>query len=43
MSQVLLARVSAWLEKNNRVMVIVLGFVFGAWFLLKALQGLRVL
>jgi hypothetical protein len=41
-SQVLLARVSAWLEKNNRVIVIVLGFVFGAWFLLKALQGLGV-
>ena len=35
--------VSAWLEKNNRVIVIVLGFVFGAWFLLKALQGLGVL
>ena len=42
-SQVLLGKVSAWLEKNNRVIVIVLGFVFGAWFLLKALQGLGVL
>jgi hypothetical protein len=42
-SQVMLARVSAWLENNNRVIVIVLGFVFGAWFLLKALQGLGVL
>jgi hypothetical protein len=42
-SQILLGRVSAWLEKNNRVIVIVLGFVFGAWFLLKALQGLGVL
>ena len=42
-SQILLGRVSAWLEKNSRVIVIVLGFVFGAWFLLKALQGLGVL
>jgi hypothetical protein len=42
-SQAVLHRVSAWLEKNNRVIVIVLGFVFGAWFLLKALQGLGVL
>jgi len=42
-SKTVLDRVSAWLEKNNRVIVIVLGFVFGAWFLLKALQGLGVL
>jgi hypothetical protein len=42
-SQGLLERVSQWLEDNNRVLVIVLGFVFGAWFLLKALQGLGVL
>ena len=42
-SRAVLDRVSAWLEKNNRVIVIVLGFVFGAWFLLKALQGLGVL
>jgi hypothetical protein len=42
-SQVLLGKVSAWLEKHDRVIVIVLGFVFGAWFLLKALQGLGVL
>jgi hypothetical protein len=42
-SQVLLGKVSAWLEKHNRVIVIVLGFVFGAWFLLKALQGLGLL
>jgi hypothetical protein len=42
-SKAVLDRVSAWLEKNNRVIVIVLGFVFGAWFLLKALQGLGVL
>jgi hypothetical protein len=42
-SEALLERVSEWLERNNRVLVIVLGFVFGAWFLLKALQGLGVL
>jgi hypothetical protein len=42
-SQILLGKVSAWLEKNNRVIVIVLGLVFGVWFLLKALQGLGVL
>ena len=42
-SKTVLDRVSTWLEKNNRVIVIVLGFVFGAWFLLKALQGLGVL
>jgi hypothetical protein len=42
-SQAVLHRVSAWLEKNNRIIVIVLGLVFGVWFLLKALQGLGVL
>jgi hypothetical protein len=42
-SKILLGKVSAWLEKHNRVIVIVLGLVFGAWFLLKALQGLGVL
>jgi len=42
-SKALLERVSSWLEQNSRVIVIVLGFVFGAWFLLKALQGLGVL
>jgi len=42
-SQGLLQRVSDWLESNNRILVVVLGFVFGAWFLLKALQGLGVL
>jgi len=39
-SQVLLGRVSAWLERHSRTIVIVLGFVFGTWFLLKALSGL---
>jgi hypothetical protein len=42
-SQALLARASGWLERNNRVIVIVLGLVFGVWFLLKALQGFGVL
>jgi hypothetical protein len=42
-SQALLERASGWLERNNRVIVIVLGLVFGVWFLLKALQGLGVL
>ena len=42
-SRALLERVSGWLEDNNRALVIVLGFVFGMWFLLKALQGLGVL
>ena len=39
-SQVLLGRVSAWLERRSRAIVIVLGLVFGTWFLLKALSGL---
>lgn len=42
-STAVLERVSVWLERNTRIIVIVLGFVFGAWFLLKALQGLGVL
>ena len=42
-SQALLARASVWFERHNRVIVIVLGLVFGVWFLLKALQGLGVL
>jgi hypothetical protein len=42
-SRTVLDHVSGWLERNNRVIVIVLGLVFGAWFLLKALQGLGVL
>lgn len=38
-----LGRASAWLEAKNRVIVIVLGLVFGTWFLLQALRGLGVL
>jgi Sap, sulfolipid-1-addressing protein len=42
-SRAVLESASVWLERNTRIIVIVLGFVFGAWFLLKALQGLGVL
>lgn len=42
-ADVLLGRASTWLEEKNRVIVIVLGLVFGTWFLLKALSGLGVL
>jgi hypothetical protein len=42
-SRSVLERVSLWFERNTRILVIVLGFVFGVWFLLKALQGLGVL
>jgi len=41
-SKALLERMSAWLERNNRVIVVVLGLVFGTWFLVKALSGLGV-
>jgi len=35
--------ISGFLERNNRGIVIVIGAVFGTWFMLKALQGLGVL
>jgi threonine/homoserine/homoserine lactone efflux protein len=35
----LLRRLADWLERNNRVIKIVLGAVFGTWFLFKALSG----
>jgi threonine/homoserine/homoserine lactone efflux protein len=38
-----LARASAWLEEHNRVIMIVLGLIFGTWFMLKALDGLGVI
>lgn len=38
----LLDRASEWLRIHNRVIMIVLGFVFGTWFLIKALDGLGV-
>ncbi|GAA2244560.1 GAP family protein [Herbiconiux moechotypicola] len=39
----LLDGLSAWLTRHNRVLVIVIGFVFGAWFAVKALRSLGVL
>jgi hypothetical protein len=42
-SRVLLDRVSAWLERHNRAIVIAIGLVFGVWFLAKALSGLGVI
>jgi hypothetical protein len=42
-SQAVLTRVSAWLERRNRAIVVVVGLVFGTWFLLKALSGLGLL
>jgi hypothetical protein len=41
-SQALLERVSSWLERNTRAIVVVVGLVFGVWFLVKALDGLGV-
>jgi hypothetical protein len=38
-----LERLGVWLRSHNRVLVIVLGVVFGTWFLVKTLQGLGVL
>ena len=42
-SRVLLDRVSAWLERHNRTIVITIGLVFGVWFLAQALSGLGVI
>ena len=38
-ADVVLSRVSGWLTAHNRELVIVIGFVFGTWFLVKALDG----
>jgi divalent metal cation (Fe/Co/Zn/Cd) transporter len=38
----LLERLSGWLTGHNRSVVIGVGFVFGAWFLVQALSGLGV-
>jgi hypothetical protein len=38
-----LDRIKAWLTAHNRELVIVLGAVFGTWFLVKALTGLGLL
>ncbi len=42
-SEVALAAASGWLSRHNRVIVIVVSFVFGLWFLVKALNGLGVI
>jgi hypothetical protein len=34
---------SAWLRRNNRLITILIGVVFGTWFLLKALKQLHVI
>ena len=39
-SDAFLTRVSDWMERHNRAIVVVVGLVFGSWFLLKALDGL---
>jgi threonine/homoserine/homoserine lactone efflux protein len=41
-SDVLLERMSAWLTRNNRAIVVGVGLVFGGWFLAQALSGLGV-
>ena len=41
-SDALLERASDWLSRHNRVMMIVIGLVFGVWFLIKGLDGLGV-
>jgi len=42
-ADVVLGRASAWLTANNSTLMIVIGFVFGTWFLVKALDGFGVL
>jgi hypothetical protein len=42
-SAVALERFAAWLQGNNRVIKIVLGVVFGTWFLIKALSGFGII
>lgn len=42
-SDVLLGRMSDWLERRNRLLMIVLGAVFGTWFIFRALGGLGIL
>jgi hypothetical protein len=39
----MLDRVAGLLERYNRLLVIILGLLFGTWFLVKALDGLGVL
>ncbi|MFD4959044.1 GAP family protein [Microbacterium sp. NPDC058389] len=39
-SAAVLDAVSGWLARHNRVLMIVIGLVFGIWFAIKALHGL---
>ncbi len=41
-SDALLTGTSEWLSRHNRVLMIVIGLVFGVWFLVKGLDGLDV-
>ena len=42
-SAVVVDALSGWLERNERILIVVLGLVFGTWFGLQALRGLGVL
>lgn len=42
-SSAVLERLSGWLARHNRVLMIVIGFIFGIWFAVKALNGLGIL
>ena len=42
-AEAMLDRVAGLLQRHNRLLVIILGLVFGTWFLVKALDGLGVL
>jgi hypothetical protein len=39
-SATVLSRAGGWLERRSRTLAVVLGAVFGTWFLLKALSAL---
>jgi Sap, sulfolipid-1-addressing protein len=42
-SAAILDAFSAWLRRNNRVITVLIGVVFGTWFLLKALKQLHLI
>ena len=42
-SEHVLERVATWLRHHNRILMIVIGLVFGVWFSLKGLSGLGIL
>lgn len=42
-TDVALGRLSGWLTAHSEALMVVIGFVFGTWFLVKALDGLGVL